>query len=972
MLKMALPAFIIPGLIIMFVSFAVQTNHALENAYGSAEEIMEFIMNQCIRYDAVVLKIQSRHREELSQKATELSRELMYDDALSADRLDEFVADQRIDGILFLDNELNVVQSAGMSIPTEDICREISGMDGDTKENVRTFELSADDISFNFGAVRRFDGKGFVVCFGKDAETVDQKITPENMLVGYQVAMDGTVIITDGSRVIAANDESFQGMAVDECPFIGKLDLTRVSDCLIRVEINGNTYYGSSAVLGKYNIYVLIPRNKIFVNRSTVMAYTLSAYVFVWIIIVMMYHDSERRRMEELERQQNISSAIGKIYTAYYLVDMEKGTIELLKGNDGLIKKGENAAEIIDSLIDDYISEDYRDSAREFADLSTVKERTEDRETVTFTFRTVNGKWYNSSLIPKKILSDGTIASVIFTVRDITEQRNRQEEFQDKLIETNKSLRETVNMLWSLKSIFFTSFYVNLNEDTYSSYFLAPWLKNMVPEKGCFTKLVHDLINATVLEEDRSGLAEMLTPEYIRSSLHKESLSDVRQSYYADYRSIRFGQIKWCRITVVMVELNDDGTPKFVWALLQDITEQKNKEIEYQQKIIDSAREAEQANAAKTEFLRRMSHDIRTPINGIMGMLDIADHFPDDMEKQTECRHKVRDASGFLFDLVNDVLDMSKMESGEVTIDEIPFDLHELIAEIGPLVEVQAVEKGLHFETCSDGLKNTHLIGSPLHLRQILLNIAGNAVKYNKPGGMIKLSSREAAGDGKKAVIVFTCEDTGIGMSREFQEHMFEPFTQENASARTTFTGTGLGLSIVKKLVDKMNGKIDVESEKGKGTVFTITLPFIIDSSASDNESVSEEKAGTVKGARILLVEDNDLNMEIAQFTLENEGAVITKAFNGQEAVDIFEKSEPNSFDAILMDIMMPVMDGIAATKAIRAMERPDADIPIIAMTANAFADDVKRNKEAGMNDQISKPLDAQKIISVLSRYIGK
>ena len=972
MLKMALPAFIIPGLIIMFVSFAVQTNHALENAYGSAEEIMEFIMNQCIRYDAVVLKIQSRHREELSQKATELSRELMYDDALSADRLDEFVADQRIDGILFLDNELNVVQSAGMSIPTEDICREISGMDGDTKENVRTFELSADDISFNFGAVRRFDGKGFVVCFGKDAETVDQKITPENMLVGYQVAMDGTVIITDGSRVIAANDESFQGMAVDECHFIGKLDLTRVSDCLTRVEINGNTYYGSSAVLGKYNIYVLIPRNKIFVNRSTVMAYTLSAYVFVWIIIVMMYHDSERRRMEELERQQNISSAIGKIYTAYYLVDMEKGTIELLKGNDGLIKKGENTAEIIDSLIDDYISEDYRDSAREFADLSTVKERTEDRETVTFTFRTVNGKWYNSSLIPKKILSDGTIASVIFTVRDITEQRNRQEEFQDKLIETNKSLRETVNMLWSLKSIFFTSFYVNLNEDTYSSYFLAPWLKNMVPEKGCFTKLVHDLINATVLEEDRSRLAAMLTPEYIRSSLHRESLSAVRQSYYADYRSIRFGQIKWCRITVVMVELNDDGTPKFVWALLQDITEQKNKEIEYQQKIIDSAREAEQANAAKTEFLRRMSHDIRTPINGIMGMLDIADHFPDDMEKQTECRQKVRDASGFLFDLVNDVLDMSKMESGEVTIDEIPFDLHELIAEIGPLVEVQAVEKGLHFETCSDGLKNTHLIGSPLHLRQILLNIAGNAVKYNKPGGMIKLSSREAAGDGKKAVIVFTCEDTGIGMSREFQEHMFEPFTQENASARTTFTGTGLGLSIVKKLVDKMNGKIDVESEKGKGTVFTITLPFIIDSSASDNESVSEEKAGTVKGARILLVEDNDLNMEIAQFTLENEGAVITKAFNGQEAVDIFEKSEPNSFDAILMDIMMPVMDGIAATKAIRAMERPDADIPIIAMTANAFADDVKRNKEAGMNDQISKPLDAQKIISVLSRYIGK
>ena len=975
-LKMMLPAFIIFGLIIMFIAFTFQTNHALESANRSAEEIKEFIINQCIRYDAVVQKIQSRHMEELTQKATELSRELMYDGEPLADgRLDEFVADQRIDGILFLDNELNTVQSVGLSISTEDIIREISKMDGESKENVRTFELSADDISFNFGAVRRFDGKGFVVCFGKDAETVDQKITPENMLVGYQVAMDGTVIITDGSRVIAANDEITQGKAVEECPYIGLLDLNREMGCLTRVEMNENIYYGSSVIFGKYNIYVLIPRNKIFINRSAVMAYTLSAYIFVWAIILMVYHRSEQKRIDELQRQQNISSAIGKIYVAYYLVDMETGTVEQLKGpeNTGvLIEKGGKAEDIIGSMIDTYVSKDYRDGARQFADLSTVRERTGDRETVTFSYRTINGKWYNSSLIPKKILSDGTIASVIFTVRDITEQRNRQEEFQDKLIATNKSLQETVNMLWSLKSIFFSSFYVNLNDDTYNSYFLAPWLKSMVPEKGCYTKLVHDLISGTVLEEDRSGLAAMVTPEYIRSSLHRESLSAVRQSYYADYRSIRFGQVKWCRITVVMVELNDDGTPKFVWALLQDITEQKNKEIEYQQKILDSAREAEQANAAKTEFLRRMSHDIRTPINGIMGMLDIADHFPDDMEKQAECRQKVRDASGFLFDLVNDVLDMSKMESGEVTIDEIPFDLRELIAEIGPLVEVQAVEKGLHFEICSDGLKNTHLIGSPLHLRQILLNIAGNAVKYNKPGGMIKLSSREAASDSKRAVIVFTCEDTGIGMSREFQEHMFEPFTQEKDSARTTFTGTGLGLSIVKKLVDKMNGKIDVESEKGKGTVFTITLPFLIDLGASDNESVSEEKAGTVKGARIMLVEDNDLNMEIAQFTLENEGAVITKAFNGQEAVDIFEKSEPNSFDAILMDIMMPVMDGIAATKAIRAMDRPDADIPIIAMTANAFADDVKRNKEAGMNDQISKPLDARKIISVLSRYIGK
>ena len=975
MMKKALPAFLVPGIIVMFIAFAAQTNHALDNARKAAEEINQFIINQCEKYDSIVKKIESRHMEELSQKATEISRELMYDATFTEERLNEFVSDQRIDGVLILDNELNIVQEAGTAVPMEDIRREIEKMDGEIKENARTFELSLGDADYNFGAVRRFDSKGFAVCFGQDAESADRKITPENMLVGYRVAMDGTVLITDGSTVIAANTDDMQGRAVSDCPFITALDLTRASGDIQRVRMNSGTYYGSSVVFGKYSIYVLIPRSSVFADRGTVMAYTFSAYIFIWTIIILIYHRTENLRIEELERQQNISAAIGKIYSAYYLVDMENDTIELLKGTDSmgqLIDTSLKAEDVIHSLINTYISEEYRESAEAFADLSTVKDRTADRESVFLTFRTVDGKWYNSSLVPKKVLSDGTVASVIFTIMDITEQRNRQEEYQDKLIETNRSLRETVNMLWSLRSIFFTSFYVDLNSDTYSSYFLAPWLKELVPEKGVFTKLTHDLISNTVVEEDRSELAAMLTPEYIRSSLHKNSLSSVRQSYYADYRSIRFGQVKWCRVTIVMVELNDDGTPKFVWTLLQDITEQKNKEIEYQQQILSAAREAEQANAAKTEFLRRMSHDIRTPINGIMGMLDIADHFPDDTEKQTECRQKVRDASGFLFDLVNDVLDMSKMESGEVTIDEVPFDLRALLAEIETLIEVQAVEKGLHFEAADDGLKNTRLIGSPLHLRQILLNIAGNAVKYNRPDGKIRLSSHEAASDGEKVVITFTCEDTGIGMSSEFQEHMFEPFTQENDSPRTTFTGTGLGLSIVKKLVDKMNGKLDVKSEKGKGTVFSVTLPFIIDTAADDKEAAAEENIGTVKGARILLVEDNELNMEIAQFTLENVGAVVTKASNGKEAVEIFGRSELHSFDAILMDIMMPVMDGIAATGAIRSMDRSDADIPIIAMTANAFSEDVKRNKEAGMNDQVSKPIDAGKLISVLSRYIGK
>ena len=368
-----------------------------------------------------------------------------------------------------------------------------------------------------------------------------------------------------------------------------------------------------------------------------------------------------------------------------------------------------------------------------------------------------------------------------------------------------------------------------------------------------------------------------------------------------------------------------------------------------------------------------MSHDIRTPINGIRGMVAISRHSVGDEAKQEECREKILSASGFLLSLVNDVLDMSKLESGQVELESVPFYLPELGDGVASLLETEARERGVQLNIDRTMMPHPYLIGSPLHLRQILQNIMGNAVKYNREGGSVSASSEELSFDGQTCVMRFTCADTGLGMSEDFQKTAFEPFSQERADARTAYQGTGLGLSITKELVERMGGTIDFTSQEGAGTTFHITIPFQVDLSAHPglpDEGAEEASPISIAGMHILLVEDNDLNMEIARFLLENEGAVITEAWNGQEAVDLFESSAPGGFDLIFMDVMMPVMGGLEATRTIRAMDRPDAKtIPIIAMTANAFHDDAQRSRAAGMNEHLSKPLDLQKVLQAIHRY---
>ena len=413
------------------------------------------------------------------------------------------------------------------------------------------------------------------------------------------------------------------------------------------------------------------------------------------------------------------------------------------------------------------------------------------------------------------------------------------------------------------------------------------------------------------------------------------------------------------------------------WGYRADLAhrkQEKEKDEKYKAELLRTAKKAEAANEAKTEFLQRMSHDIRTPINGICGMINVADHYADNMEKQTECRAKIKKTSHLLLELINEVLDMSKLESDEVVLEEIPFNLNSISEEILGVIEQMATEQNIRILWEKKEVTHWNLIGSPVHVKRILMNILSNAVKYNKENGYVYISCREIPSkQTAMTTLEFVCRDTGIGMTEAFQKRIFEPFAQEHAGSRTKFAGTGLGMPITKKLVEKMGGTISFESKEGTGTTFVIRIPFQIDADMKDRTETEEKTETSIQGLHVLLTEDNELNMEIAEFVLQNEGAVVTKAWNGQKAVDIFRKSRPGEFDAILMDIMMPVMNGYEAAKMIRSLDREDAKvIPIIAMTANAFTEDKMRAKEAGMDEHIAKPVDGKLLVKVINELVKR
>ena len=428
----------------------------------------------------------------------------------------------------------------------------------------------------------------------------------------------------------------------------------------------------------------------------------------------------------------------------------------------------------------------------------------------------------------------------------------------------------------------------------------------------------------------------------------------------------------WRRATFIVQNRDTDDDVTEILYVTQIIDDYKQKELAYQQELVKAVESANQANTAKTDFLNRMSHDIRTPLNGILGMLDIAQKNETNPKALLECHEKMRTAAFHLKALVNDVLDMQRMETDRFFLEQIPFDIREILDNCWSMLEAQASRLDITLKKIKPGsLKYPYLIGSPLHIRQIFMNLLSNAIKYNKPGGSISVHAKIIRQVHQNVIYKFIISDTGIGISPEFQKHIFEPFAQEDTGARTIYKGTGLGMAIVHRLVQEMGGTIQLKSEKNVGSTFTLILPFTIDEhQPSASAETDTDTPADLTDLHILVVEDNELNLEIAVFSLEAAGLNVSTAINGLKAVRLFEKSKPYEYDIILMDIMMPVMNGLDAAKAIRGLSRPDATtVPIIALSANAFAEDIQKSKNAGINEHLAKPLEMDKVLKVIASY---
>ena len=519
----------------------------------------------------------------------------------------------------------------------------------------------------------------------------------------------------------------------------------------------------------------------------------------------------------------------------------------------------------------------------------------------------------------------------------------------------------------TIATLYVTIIHANVKERTYELLKGHDLVQKILGQKGKIDDVMERLPTTFAAKEWREQYREFLDFDTLAERLRNTNfVSNEFMNINEEWRMSRF----------IVKSRDTQGNVVDVLYVVRDITEEKLRELMYQKQLKASMEDAQRANISKTAFLQRMSHDIRTPLNGIVGMIHIAEKHKNDVAKLREFRQKVLQSTDYLQKLINNVLDISKLESGSLMLEYKSFDLVELLSNNMTVVAMSAYENGVRFEggVEANTIRHRYLIGSPVHLSRVLMNLASNAIKYNHFHGTVNVHCEELSDDGNIAVFQFVCSDTGLGMSEEFQKHAFDAFAQEGKQSTTTFSGSGLGLSIVKDIIELMGGMIELESKENVGSTFTVTVPFKIDHSVENNDSQKDSCSQSMElsGKRVLLVEDNAINMEIAHAILEEEHLNITEAKNGKEALEIFQNSKLSEYDVIIMDVMMPVMDGLEATKAIRMLEREDAKrIPIIAMTANAFEEDRKACLDAGMDEHIGKPIDIPLLKRTITKAIG-
>ena len=825
------------ALILLGISCFCFTNASdIAKLNDTLDETISFVKSCISRYEIYNANDRVKSLVRLLDKSEELSRVLDAEHDFTAQDMDNYAKQQRLTGVLVLDEKLNVSIQTTQDYDAMSLWKKLidSKYVRDILESPsKTYmtRLRNEGNIYDFAAVARQDAPGVLIAYAKKEEVNEKNgdLTMETVFADFPFKMDGSVVISDGTKVVSTNESKLLGMSVKECDELYQNTFHESKDHIVRIDAAGSSWYGRKEKIRDYDIYVFFPAMQVFTMRNVVcLSYILIAIVIFTLFRTVRIHMEQESIMREQKRLQ-IINALGQAYSIILLLNIKKNMLEVIKFSDGVghnIRKEDLSNALRKEYIENMIAPSFQKNYMAFTDISTMESRLKEHDSISCISQTIKGAWMRSMIVPQKCDEKGNLSTVLLAISDVTEEKEHE------------------------------------------------------------------------LEQDR----------ILRNALSS----------------------------------------------------------------------AEHANRAKTAFLNNMSHDIRTPMNAIIGFTSLAAEHLDDREIIRDYLEKISTSGKHLLSLINDVLDMSRIESGSVKIEKTNVYLPDVLEDLKTIILESVHAKQQKLLIKQQDVVHEDIITDKLRLTQVLLNIISNAVKFTPVGGTIHILVEEKASQkAGYAVYSFCIKDNGIGMSKEFQEHVFDSFARERTVTESGITGTGLGMAITKNIVDLMGGTIHLTSKQGEGSEFIVTLECeLADKTVQDKQSScpkAEKKHLDYSGKKVLLVEDNELNREIATEILKSLGLKVDYAADGMEAVEIMSSEAGNQYDMIFMDIQMPKMDGYTATREIRTLkDTKKANVPIIAMTANAFDEDRKKAIKAGMNGHIAKPIDVNVILQNLDRIFGQ
>lgn len=825
------------ALILLGISCFCFTNASdIAKLNDTLDETISFVKSCISRYEIYNANDRVKSLVRLLDKSEELSRVLDAEHDFTAQDMDNYAKQQRLTGVLVLDEKLNVSIQTTQDYDAMSLWKKLidSKYVRDILESPsKTYmtRLRNEGNIYDFAAVARQNAPGVLITYAKKEEVNEKNgdLTMETVFADFPFKMDGSVVISDGTKVVSTNESKLLGMSVKECDELYQNTFHESKDHIVRIDAAGSSWYGRKEKIRDYDIYVFFPAMQVFTMRNVVcLSYILIAIVIFTLFRTVRIHMEQESIMREQKRLQ-IINALGQAYSIILLLNIKKNMLEVIKFSDGVghnIRKEDLSNALRKEYIENMIAPSFQKNYMAFTDISTMESRLKEHDSISCISQTIKGAWMRSMIVPQKCDEKGNLSTVLLAISDVTEEKEHE------------------------------------------------------------------------LEQDR----------ILRNALSS----------------------------------------------------------------------AEHANRAKTAFLNNMSHDIRTPMNAIIGFTSLAAEHLDDREIIRDYLEKISTSGKHLLSLINDVLDMSRIESGSVKIEKTNVYLPDVLEDLKTIILESVHAKQQKLLIKQQDVVHEDIITDKLRLTQVLLNIISNAVKFTPVGGTIHILVEEKASQkAGYAVYSFCIKDNGIGMSKEFQEHVFDSFARERTVTESGITGTGLGMAITKNIVDLMGGTIHLTSKQGEGSEFIVTLECeLADKTVQDKQSScpkAEKKHLDYSGKKVLLVEDNELNREIATEILKSLGLKVDYAADGMEAVEIMSSEAGNQYDMIFMDIQMPKMDGYTATREIRTLkDTKKANVPIIAMTANAFDEDRKKAIKAGMNGHIAKPIDVNVILQNLDRIFGQ